>query len=71
MSLTSVNPDSSRIGSLAAQCVLHRIENPERPTQEHVLPPRLVTRYSSGGRVDVAGPDREVAGEPTENFIAG
>ena len=49
VSLTSVNPDSSRIGSLAAQCVLHRIEDPERPTQEHLLPPRLVTRYSSGG----------------------
>jgi len=55
VSLTSVNPDSSRIGSLAAQCVLHRIENPERPTQEHLLSPRLVTRYSTGGRVEGEG----------------
>jgi DNA-binding LacI/PurR family transcriptional regulator len=55
VSLTSVNPDSSRIGSLAAQCVLHRIENPERPTQEHLLSPRLVTRSSSGGRVEGEG----------------
>ena len=48
VSLTSVNPDSSRIGSLAAQCVLQRIEDPERPAEEHLLPPRLVTRFSSG-----------------------
>ena len=59
VSLTSVNPDSSRIGSLAAQCVLQRIEEAERPAQEHLLPPRLVIRYSSGGRVDAAGPDRD------------
>jgi DNA-binding LacI/PurR family transcriptional regulator len=67
VSLTSVNPDSSRIGSLAAQCVLHRIEDPERPTQEHLLPPRLVTRYSSGTRItriSPAGSDREAASEP-------
>jgi DNA-binding LacI/PurR family transcriptional regulator len=58
VSLTSVNPDSSGIGSLAAHCVLRRIEDPGRPAQEHLLPPRLVTRYSSGGRLDAAGPDR-------------
>jgi DNA-binding LacI/PurR family transcriptional regulator len=48
VSLTSVNPDSSGIGSLAAHCVLRRIDDPERPKEEHLLPPRLVTRYSSG-----------------------
>ena len=48
VSLTSVNPDSSGIGSLAAHCVLRRIEDPGRPEEEHLLPPRLVTRYSSG-----------------------
>jgi DNA-binding LacI/PurR family transcriptional regulator len=68
VSLTSVNPDSAGIGSLAAQCVLRRIEERERPAQEHLLPPRLVTRYSSGGRVDAAGPDREAAGVTTENL---
>jgi DNA-binding LacI/PurR family transcriptional regulator len=47
VSLTSVNPDSSGIGSLAAQCVLRRIEDPQRSVQEHLLPPRLVTRDSS------------------------
>lgn len=58
VSLTSVNPDSSRIGSLAAQCVLRRIEESERPAQEHLLSPRLVIRYSSGGpcRRGRAGP---------------
>jgi DNA-binding LacI/PurR family transcriptional regulator len=58
VSLTSVNPDSSGVGSLAAQCVLRRIEEPDRPAQEHLLPPRLVPRYSSGGGVDAAGPVR-------------
>lgn len=48
VSLTSVNPDSSGIGSLAAHCVLRRIEEPGRLEEEHLLPPRLVTRYSSG-----------------------
>ena len=67
VSLTSVNPDSSGIGSLAAQCVLRRIEDPGRPAQEHLLSPRLVPRYSSSGRVDAAGPDREAAGVPTGN----
>ena len=67
VSLTSVNPDSSGIGSLAAQCVLRRVEEPERPAQEHLLSPRLVPRSSSGGRVDAAGPDREAAGVPTKN----
>ena len=62
VSLTSVNPDSSGIGSLAAQCVLRRIEEPGRPGQEHLLPPRLVTRYSSGApitRISPVGSDRE------------
>lgn len=48
VSLTSVNPDSSGIGVQAAQCVLRRIEDPARPAEEHLLPPRLVTRFSSG-----------------------
>ena len=67
VSLTSVNPDSSGIGTQAAQCVLRRIEEPERPAQEHLLAPRLVPRYSSSGRVDAPGPDREAAGVPIEN----
>jgi DNA-binding LacI/PurR family transcriptional regulator len=48
VSLTSVNPDSSGIGIQAAQCVLRRIEDPGRTVEEHLLPPRLVTRFSSG-----------------------
>jgi DNA-binding LacI/PurR family transcriptional regulator len=47
VSLTSVNPDSSGIGSLAARCLLGRIESPEREPEEHLLAPRLVTRFSS------------------------
>jgi DNA-binding LacI/PurR family transcriptional regulator len=48
VSLTSVNPDSSGIGTQAAHCVPRRIEDPGRPVEEHLRPPRLVTRFSSG-----------------------
>jgi len=65
VSLTSVNPDSSRIGSLAAQCVLRRIADSQRLGQEHLLPPRLVIRHSSGGRVDATVPNRKTARVPT------
>jgi DNA-binding LacI/PurR family transcriptional regulator len=51
VSLTSVNPDSSGIGSLAAHCVLRRIDDPGRDEEEHLLPPRLVTRNSSGAPI--------------------
>jgi DNA-binding LacI/PurR family transcriptional regulator len=70
VSLTSVNPDTSGIGSLAAQCVLRRIEDPGRPEEEHLLPPRLVTRYSSGSSVTGASPagrHGEAANLPTGN----
>ena len=63
VSLTSVNPDSAGIGTLAAHCVVRRIEDPDAALEEHLLPPRLVTRFSSG--VPIAGfgavvPDSEV-----------
>lgn len=48
VSLTSVNPDAPSIGSLAAKRVLQRVEDPEQPAEEHLLPPRLVARLSSG-----------------------
>jgi DNA-binding LacI/PurR family transcriptional regulator len=63
VSLTSVNPDSSDIGTQAARCVLRRIADPERPVEEHLLPPRLVTRFSSGvpvGGFGAVAPDREI-----------
>jgi DNA-binding LacI/PurR family transcriptional regulator len=47
VSLTSVNPDSAGMGALAARCLLQRIDAPDRDTEEHLLPPRLVTRLSS------------------------
>jgi DNA-binding LacI/PurR family transcriptional regulator len=58
VSLTSVNPDSAGIGTLAAQCVLRRIDDPGRPVEEHLLPPRLVTRASSGGWIGGLDGDR-------------
>jgi DNA-binding LacI/PurR family transcriptional regulator len=48
VSLTSVNQDSAGIGALAARCLLQRMEAPERDVEEHLLPPRLVARFSSG-----------------------
>jgi DNA-binding LacI/PurR family transcriptional regulator len=65
VSLTSVNPGSPGVGSLAAHCLLHRIEDPERPVEEHLLPPRLVARYSSGAPIARRGPR---ATGPTEHF---
>jgi DNA-binding LacI/PurR family transcriptional regulator len=50
VSLTSVNPDSPSIGSLAAQLVFRRLADPGQPVEEHLLPPRLVTRFSSGAQ---------------------
>jgi DNA-binding LacI/PurR family transcriptional regulator len=50
VSLTSVNPDSAGIGELAARCLIHRIADPTRPPERHLLAPRLVTRSSSAGR---------------------
>jgi len=47
VSLTSVDPGSAGIGALAARCLLHRIADPERVPEEHLMPPRLVTRFSS------------------------
>jgi DNA-binding LacI/PurR family transcriptional regulator len=47
VSLTSVNPDTAAMGTLAARCVLRRIGAPERDPEEHLLPPRLITRSSS------------------------
>jgi DNA-binding LacI/PurR family transcriptional regulator len=47
VSLTSVNPDSAGIGTLAARCLLRRMADPGRDVEEHLLPPRLVMRFSS------------------------
>jgi DNA-binding LacI/PurR family transcriptional regulator len=69
VSLTSVNPDSAGIGTQAAQCVLRRIEDPGRSVEEHLLPPRLVTRFSSGvpiGGFRAMAPDPEVAEMPAQ-----
>jgi len=58
VSLTSVDPDTAGIGSIAAQLVLRRIDDPGRPVEERLLPPRLVTRYSSGVPVTELAPVR-------------
>ena len=50
VSLTSVNPDSAGIGELAARCLVRRIADPQRPPEQHLLAPRLVTRSSSSVR---------------------
>ena len=72
VSLTSVNPDSPGIGTQAAHCVLRRIEDPERPVEEHLLPPRLVTRFSSGVPGGcfgaVAASDSDVVNMPTQDL---
>src|SRR3954447_22235776 len=71
VSLTSVNPDSAGIGTQAAHCVLRRIEDAGRPVEEHLLPPRLVTRFSSGapggGYGPVASSDSSVVNMSTQD----
>jgi DNA-binding LacI/PurR family transcriptional regulator len=70
VSLTSVNPDSSGIGTQAAHCVLRRIEDPGRAVEEHLLPPRLVTRFSSGvpaGGFGAVAPGPEVVNMSTQD----
>jgi DNA-binding LacI/PurR family transcriptional regulator len=70
VSLTSVNPDSTGIGTQAAHCVLRRIEDPGR-VEEHLLPPRLVTRFSSGvpaGGFGAVAPDPEVVNISTQDL---
>jgi DNA-binding LacI/PurR family transcriptional regulator len=67
VSLTSVDSDSSGIGTQAARCVLRRIADPGQPLEEHLLSPLLVTRYSSGApilSVGAAESDRAMADEP-------
>lgn len=70
VSLTSVNPDSSGVGTQAAHCVLRRIEDRGRAVEELLLP-RLVTRFSSGvpaGGFGAAAPDPEVVSMPTQDL---
>jgi DNA-binding LacI/PurR family transcriptional regulator len=47
VSLTSINPDSAGIGALAAHRLLRRIDAPQLEPEEHLLPPRLITRLST------------------------
>jgi DNA-binding LacI/PurR family transcriptional regulator len=71
VSLTSVNPDSSGIGARAAHCVLRRIDDPGRPMEEHLLPPRLLTRFSSGmpaGGCGAVAPSPEVVNIATQDL---
>jgi DNA-binding LacI/PurR family transcriptional regulator len=70
VSLTSVNPDSTGIGTQAAHCVLRRIEDPGR-VEEHLLPPRLVTRFSSSvpaGGFGAVAPGPEVVNISTQDL---
>jgi DNA-binding LacI/PurR family transcriptional regulator len=60
ISLTSVNPDSAGIGTLAARCLLERMAGPDRPGVEHLVAPRLVVRASSArptGGLSLRPPD--------------
>jgi DNA-binding LacI/PurR family transcriptional regulator len=62
ISLTSVNPDITGIGALAARCVVERIGDPDKEPQEHLLPPRLVTRLSAAAPATSAGSRSEPGG---------
>ena len=63
VSLTSVNPDSTGIGALAARRLVERIEDSGVSVEEHLLPPRLVTRASASAPVPERQTGRTVAAE--------
>jgi hypothetical protein len=51
--------------------MLRRIDDPGRPEEEHLLPPRLVTRYSSGTPmvgIGAAEQDRATADVSSRNL---
>jgi LacI family transcriptional regulator len=48
--LTTVAVGPRRIGEAAARLLLSGIEDPERPVEQVIVPPRLVVRESSGLR---------------------
>jgi DNA-binding LacI/PurR family transcriptional regulator len=52
VSLTSVNPDTDGIASLAARRLVDRIGGDTSAASDHLLPPTLVVRGSTGGRCD-------------------
>lgn len=54
ISLTSINPDSRGIGASAALRLIERIGGDPAPPSELLLPPTLVVRASSAGRIDSA-----------------
>jgi DNA-binding LacI/PurR family transcriptional regulator len=63
VSLTSINPDSTGIGALAARRLVQRIEDRDAAVAEHLLPPRLVTRASTSAVVPSREPRRTVAAD--------
>jgi DNA-binding LacI/PurR family transcriptional regulator len=44
IALTTVRQDSSRMSHLAVQSAIERLENPDLPSRELILPPQLVVR---------------------------
>lgn len=64
--LTTFTTDPRVVGREAARLILRRIENPDRPREEIIVPPRLVIRQSCGaaqgtGTVTVTEPGARVA----------
>lgn len=54
--LTTFTTDPGVVGREAARLLLRRIENPDRPREEIVVPPRLVIRQSCGAQEAGARP---------------
>ncbi|MFG1427444.1 LacI family DNA-binding transcriptional regulator [Roseixanthobacter glucoisosaccharinicivorans] len=58
--LTTFTTDPRVVGREAAKQLLRRIENPSRPPEQIIVPPRLIIRQSCGG----AGPRRAHTARP-------
>src|SRR4051812_13691987 len=62
VSLTSVNPDSSGIGTQAAHCVLRRIDDPGRGRG------RASSSSAAGGALQLGGPSSLSENAPTKGL---
>jgi LacI family transcriptional regulator len=54
--LSTIAISPRRIGDEAAQLLLHRVEHPDAPARQVIIPPRLVVRDTCGGSRHAGSP---------------
>jgi GntR family transcriptional regulator, arabinose operon transcriptional repressor len=61
--LTTIHQDCAGIGAVAMATMLDRLEHPELPIRDVLVPVRLVVRRSCGAELKRLSDEREIAGE--------